>query len=67
MNDFLARFRALKTEDQKIKFLIEINARIESSAHFTEQLKKWHYIFNKETNDLCIVKEMVLQQTKESI
>ena len=65
MNDFIERFKNLKTPEQEERFFIELNARIEANAYFTDQLKKQHHIWNKETNDLCTIRDLFLEKRKE--
>lgn len=65
MNNYLERFQSLNTSEQTERFLIELNSRIESSAYFTDQLKKLHFNWNKETNDLCILRDLVIEKMKE--
>lgn len=66
MNDFLERFKSSTTPDQQQKFLIQINAEIDAYAKFTDQLKKQYRIWDKETEDLCILRDLIISQMKEN-
>jgi hypothetical protein len=66
VNDFLEKFRALRTPESRDKFLIEINAHVDAYAKFTDQLKRLHFNWNRETNDLCIIRDLIIQDLKEN-
>lgn len=68
MQHFLEKFEKLfESQDQaKMKmFQLEINATIESYAEITDHLKKQHFIWNKKTNELCSLRDMLLKQIKQ--
>jgi len=62
MQIFLEKFKKIQdSEDdyQKAVFKAEIQAAIEAYAEVTDYLKKQHFIWNRKTNELCTIRDMI--------
>jgi hypothetical protein len=67
--DFLTQFEKLsESEDQdKLKrFKLEIDVTIDAYAEIADYLKKQHYRWNKNTEELCLLRNMIQKRLKES-
>jgi hypothetical protein len=67
--DFLTQFEKLsESEDQdKLKlFKIRIDVTIDAYAEIADYLKKQHYRWNRNTEELCLLRGMIQKKIKET-
>lgn len=70
MIDYLQQLEPLLISKDQVKLkqlLLEIKTSVEAYAYFTDQLKRMHFRWNRETEELCSIRDIVQKQLKEQI
>lgn len=68
MNEYLERLEKLliSKDQEKLKsLLLEVKTSIDVYAELSDYLKRQHFSWNKRTEELCVIREMVTKQIKQ--